>query len=156
MNSERHARQGQGPKQKDVTVSEERTPQTVSPSPHVRIAEGGFEDLVNSISSRPYLKLALLTIGHRDPRPALEDIAAMPLEKRYAWRVVSALKRAFGDFDSVSAKADVATLLPQDLQKVRSLLRLRPKQFCIFLSVLLGKEAMEQVVTEAINVGKES
>jgi hypothetical protein len=43
----------------------------------------------------------------------------------------------------------------EDLTKVVELLRLRPIQFCIFLKALLGEEAMERLMSNAIAVAKQ-
>jgi hypothetical protein len=36
----------------------------------------------------------------------LEVVRQLPLEKRYVWRVASALKWGFADFDNVNVNAD--------------------------------------------------
>ena len=90
----------------------------------------------------------------RDTGPALREIPALPLEKRYLWRVVSALKWAFVDLEDLNIEADTETLPLEDLKKVVRLVRLRPMQFCLFLSALLGSEKMEQIMTEAIEQAK--
>jgi len=56
------------------------------------------EDLIRSPAMQPYVKLALAVMGRKDVAPAVEEITALPLEKRYTWRVASALKWAFADF----------------------------------------------------------
>ncbi|MGD1092874.1 MAG: hypothetical protein ABSB35_12900, partial [Bryobacteraceae bacterium] len=38
------------------------------------------EDLMDSPAMQPYMNLALAVMGHKDPRPAIEEIAALPLE----------------------------------------------------------------------------
>lgn len=50
------------------------------------------EDLRDSPAMQPYLKLAAAVMAHKDPRPAVDEIAALRLEERYTWRVASALK----------------------------------------------------------------
>jgi hypothetical protein len=50
------------------------------------------EDLLDSEAMQPYMKLALAVMGHKDVGPAIQEITALPLEKRYTWRVASALK----------------------------------------------------------------
>ena len=79
----------------------------------------------------------------------------MPLEKRYIWRIASALKWGFADFDSVYVPVDRETLSPEDLGKVVELLRFRPMQLCMFLKALLGTEVMERVMNEAIAGAKQ-
>lgn len=77
-----------------------------------------------------------------------------PLDRRYVWRVASALKWAFADLETVSVNVDGQTLSQEDLGKVVELLRLRPMQLCLFLKALLGEEAMERLMDEAIEVAK--
>jgi hypothetical protein len=101
-----------------------------------------------------YLKLAMSVMQNADTTVALEAIRQLPLEKRYVWRVASALKWAFADFDDLPAEADRQTLLPEDLVKVMDLLKFRPMQFCIFLKALVGADAMQRIMVEAIRVAK--
>jgi thioredoxin-related protein len=75
----------------------------------------------------------------------------LPLEKRYVWRVASALKWAFADFDNLNVVADKATLSPEDRAKVLGLLRVQPIQFCLFLKALFGPEEMKRVMIQAIS-----
>ena len=79
----------------------------------------------------------------------------MPLESRYIWRVASALKWAFADCETENVTADRATLLPGDLARVMELLKLRPMQFCLFLSALVGPEEMQTMMVQAIGVAKQ-
>jgi hypothetical protein len=80
----------------------------------------------------------------------MEEIAALPLEKRYVWRVASALKWAFADLETVSVNVDRETLSKEDLRKLIELVRIRPMQLCIFLKALVGTEGMEQLMNEGI------
>jgi len=118
--------------------------------------EEGAEDLMRLPEAQPYMRLAEAAVAGRDKGPALREIFELPLEKRYLWRVVSALKWAFVDLDDLSIEADMETLSREDLEKVASLVRLRPMQFCFFLSALFGSEKMEQIMTEAIERAKKS
>src|SRR5712692_5162273 len=118
------------------------------------ISEDGAHELATSPDMQPYLRLIKAGLQDRDASPNLEEIAAMPLEKRYVWRVASALKWAFADLETVSVNVDRRTLSREDLSKVIELLRLRPMQLCIFLKALLGAEAMERLMSEAIVVAK--
>ena len=46
------------------------------------------EDLLDSAAMEPYLNLAVaMMTGGKDTGPAIEELAALPLEKRYVWRV---------------------------------------------------------------------
>lgn len=49
---------------------------------------------------------------------------------------------------------DRQTLSKEDLGKVVELLRLRPMQLCLFLKALVGEEATERLMGEAIAVAK--
>jgi len=89
-------------------------------------------------------------VGHKDVRPAIEEITALPLEKRYTWRVASALKWAFADFEGLSVVADRRTLCQEDLDKLVDLLRVRPIQFCMFLAALFGEARMEKLISSSV------
>ena len=108
------------------------------------------EDLMDSLAMQPYMNLALAVMGHRDVGPAVKEIAALPLEKRYTWRVASALKWAFADFENLSVVADRRTLNQEDLDALVDLLRVRPIQFCLFLAALFGEERMESLISSAV------
>jgi hypothetical protein len=108
------------------------------------------EDLAESAAMQPYMNLALAVMGHKDPRPAVEEITALPLEARYTWRVASALKWAFADFENLNIVADRRTLGQEDLDKLVELLRHRPLQFCMFLAALYGEERMEEVMSASV------
>jgi hypothetical protein len=90
-----------------------------------------------------------------DPTAELEALRQLPLEKRYVWRVASALQWGFADFDSVNVDADRETLTPKDFAKVMDLLKLYPLQFCIFLKSLVGPEEMQRMMVEATKVAKQ-
>jgi len=116
--------------------------------------EDGAHELATSPEMQPYLRLIKAGMQDRDTNPKLEEIAALPLEKRYVWRVASALKWAFADLETVSVNVDRETLSKEDLKKLIDLLRLRPIQFCMFLKALVGTEGMERLMAEAITVVK--
>ncbi|MGA3240148.1 MAG: hypothetical protein ABSG03_28060 [Bryobacteraceae bacterium] len=116
--------------------------------------EEGAEELINSAMMRPYVRLAEAVITHQGIEEAVAEIAGLPLEQRYLWRVLSALKWGFADFDNVNVVIDRKTLRPEDREKVVDLIQHRPVQFCMFLKALLGEEAMEQMMTNAINIAK--
>lgn len=108
------------------------------------------EDLLDSAAMEPYMNLAIAVMGGKDTAPAIEAIAALPLGQRYVWRVASALKWAFVDFESLNIEADRQTLSPEDQGQLDDLLKHRPLQFCIFLSTLLGQKQMELLMLSAI------
>jgi hypothetical protein len=116
--------------------------------------EEGSRELLTSPNMQPYMQLAKMVVQQQDPKEALELLSKLPLENRYVWRITSAIKWAFCDYDSISVEADRATLKETDLKKVLELLRLRPVQFCLFLKVLLGQEEMERIMLEALAMAK--
>jgi hypothetical protein len=118
------------------------------------ISEEGAQELATSPDMQPYLRLIKAGLQDHDTIPHMEEIAGIPLEKRYVWRVASALKWAFADLETVSVNVDRETLSKEDLRKVIELLRLRPIQFCIFLKALVGDEAMERLMKEGIEAAK--
>ena len=90
-----------------------------------------------------------------DCAAVLEAIRRLPFERRYVWRVASALKWGFADFDNANVDADRKTLKPEDFAKVTDLLRYRPIQLCIFLKALFGEEEMQRMIAEAIKVARQ-
>ena len=118
------------------------------------VSEDGAHELATSPDMQPYLRLIKAGLQDKDTTPHVEEIAALPLEKRYIWRIASALKWGFADFDSVYVPVDRETLSAEDLGKVVELLRFRPMQLCMFLKALLGTEVMERVMAEAIAAAK--
>ena len=113
------------------------------------------EDLIESAAMQPYMNLATAVMGHKDVGPAIEKITALPLEERYTWRVASALKWAFTDFENLSVVADRRTLRQEDLDKLVDLLKVRPLQFCMFLAALFGEEQMEKVISASVQQVKQ-
>ena len=112
--------------------------------------EAEAEDLIDPPAMEPYVKLALAVMGHKDVGPAVEEITALPLEKRYTWRVASALKWAFADFENLNVVADRRTLSQEDLETLVDLLRVRPHQFCLFLAALFGEDQMEKMMSSSV------
>lgn len=108
------------------------------------------EDLLDSPALQPYMNLAMAVMGHKDPRPAIEEISALPLEQRYTWRVASALKWAFANFENLSVVADRRTLGQEDLDTLVELLRVRPVQLCMFFAALFGEERMEKLMAASV------
>ena len=108
------------------------------------------EDLLDSPAMQPYLNLALAVMEHKDVAPAIEKISALPLEERYTWRVASALKWAFADFENLSVVADRRTLGQEDLDTLVDLLRIRPVQFCMFFAALFGEERIEKLMAASV------
>jgi hypothetical protein len=119
-------------------------------------AEAGSDELVRSERMRPYLALLTAKMGGQDTAPFLVALAAVPLEDRYVWRVMSALKWAFCDLETESATADLHTLSTEDLKTVTEPLALRAIQFCLFVKALLGQNATEQMMQQALRYAKDS
>jgi hypothetical protein len=117
--------------------------------------EDGAHELATSPEMEPYLDFAVAVMQDADATAELEAIRKLPLEKRYVWRVASALKWGFADFDDLGVEADRATLTAEDFAKVKDLLKFRPMQFCIFLKALVGAEEMQRMMVQAIGVVKE-
>jgi hypothetical protein len=119
-------------------------------------SEEGASELLSSPEMHPYMRLMMKgMVDESTIQSELDEMAALPLEKRYVWRVASALKWGFADFDSVNVAVDRETVSPDDLQKIAELLRLRPIQFCIFLKTLFGTEDMERMMSAAIKAARQ-
>jgi hypothetical protein len=116
--------------------------------------EEGAHELASSPDMKPYLEFIKAVMQDHEPSPELEAIRQLPLEKRYVWRIASALKWGLADCDDLSVKADKQTLTPEDFAKVMELLKLRPMQFAIVLKALVGDQEMERMMIEAIKVAK--
>ena len=102
----------------------------------------------------PYLEYIMASMQGADVQPHLEALSKLPLEKRYVWRVASAMKWGFADFDSEPVAADRETLNPEDFAKVVDLLKFRPIQFCMFLKALVGAEEMKTMMVKAISLAR--
>ena len=112
------------------------------------------EELLDSAAMEPYMDLAIAMMGGKDTRPAIEKLAALPLEERYVWRVASALKWAFADLETLNVEVDRETILKEDRPRLIELLKNRPLQFCLFLSALFGEKQMEIQMVSAIRAAK--
>jgi hypothetical protein len=117
--------------------------------------EDGAHELATSPDMEPYLRLIMAQMQGGDATAEVKALRQLPLEKRYIWRVASALKWAFADLETESVQADKATLSPEDLGRVTELLKIRPMQFCIFLAALVGPEEMQRMMVQAIGVAKQ-
>jgi len=118
------------------------------------VSEDGAHELATSPEMQPYLRLIKAGMQDHDITPHVEEIRQLPLEKRYVWRVASALKWAFADFDDVNVNVDRETLSEEDLKKLVELLRFRPIQMCMFLKALLGTESMEMLIEQGLTLAK--
>jgi hypothetical protein len=119
-------------------------------------SEDGAQELVRSEKMKPYLALMKAQIAGQDTEPNLAALAALPLEERYVWRVISALKWAFCDLETENAIADFRTLSEEDRVRVAEPLTLRATQFCLFVNALIGEDATERIMQHALRCAKES
>lgn len=119
-------------------------------------SEEGAQDLVRSERMKPYLAFLKAQMSGEDTEPYLAALAVLPLEERYVWRVMSALKWAFCDLDTENAIADLHTLSEDDLKKALEPLSLRAIQFCLFVNALIGEDATERIMEHAVRCAKES
>ena len=103
----------------------------------------------------PYLEFIKALMQDHDPTPELEAIRQLPLEKRYVWRIASALKWGLADCDDLSVQADKRTMMPEDFARVMDLLKFRPIQLAFVLKALVGGEEMQRMMIEAIGVAKQ-
>ena len=116
--------------------------------------EEGAHELASSPDMEPYLRFAMAVMQNADPTAELEGIRQLPLEKRYVWRVASALKWAFADCDDLGVEADKRTLTPEDFSKVMGLMKFRPMQLAIVLKTLVCAEEMQRMMIEAIKAAR--
>jgi len=117
--------------------------------------EEGAHELFDSPEMEPYCRYLMAGMTGQDVTAELDAIRQLPLEKRYLWRVVSALKMGFADFDTVNVAVDRQTLRSADFAKVMDLLKLRPAQFCMLVAALVGPEHMERTMLQAIGMAKQ-
>jgi len=118
--------------------------------------EEGASELASSPDMGPYLEYIMASMQGADVQPHLEALSKLPLEKRYVWRVASAMKWGFADFDSEPVVADRDTLNPHDFAKVVDLLKFRPIQFCMFLKALVGADEMKRMMLKAILLAQQN
>jgi hypothetical protein len=116
--------------------------------------EESAQGLASSPDMQPYVNLIMAEMQGSDCVTELEAIHNLPVERRYVWRVASALRWGFADFDSTNVDADRKTMTPEDLAKVKEVLRYRPIQLCIFLKALLGEEEMQRTMVDVIGIAR--
>jgi hypothetical protein len=68
--------------------------------------EDGAHELASSPEMEPYLRYIQAALIEMGVGPWAQAIADLPLEKRYVWRVASALKWGFADFEEWSLIVD--------------------------------------------------
>ncbi len=119
-------------------------------------SEDSAQELVRSEKMKPYLAILKAQMSGQDAEPYMDALAALPLEERYVWRVISALKWAFCDLETENALADFRTLSEEDRVRVAEPLTLRATQFCLFVNALLGEDATGRIMQHALRCAKES
>lgn len=72
--------------------------------------EDGAKELLNSPEMQPYSRYIEAAMFGGDVGPSMREIADLPLEKRYVWRVASALRWGFADFEDWNVVVDRKTL----------------------------------------------
>jgi hypothetical protein len=117
--------------------------------------EDGARELMSTPERRPYQRYIEPARLGGDIDESVREIAELPLEKRYVWRIASALTWGFADFEDWSVVVDRKTLTPEDAAKLMRLPRVRHIQFCMFLKALVGNEEMERLMTQGIALAKE-
>lgn len=101
------------------------------------------------VKNEVILGVAEAQIGGPDTKLRLTALAELPLEEKYVWRVVSALKWAFCDLDTESANcrpSDLHTLSEKISRPSVEPLSFRANQFWLFVNALLGEAATVQLV----------
>jgi hypothetical protein len=93
------------------------------------------EELSNSEEARPYLDYFTRSVSGdaAGVEAALRALRDLPLEKRYTWRVFSALKWAFADFESASVRLDLLSISQPTRTEMTKELELRFQQLQILL-----------------------
>ena len=74
------------------------------------------EDLARSAAMRPYMNYyeAVVKNDHQGAEDAAQQIKHLPLEQRYIWRIMSALKWGLSDFDFKTVKLDLPHLSDEE------------------------------------------
>jgi hypothetical protein len=108
------------------------------------------DELANSEEMKVYDDVFVASMSGGDIEAALQRVAALKLNKRYVWRVASALDWAFADSDSETAKLDWALMSEEERAEVSHMLRLRVVQFAFFIRALYGKEECIRRFEEAL------
>lgn len=115
-------------------------------------AEDGAAELTASPDMKPYHEFFVALTKGLNGEEQLDALRKIPLEKRYTWRVVSALKSAFADYDSECVRADMRTVSQEDFTKVLELIIMRPTQFCLLLKALVGEQQMRNLMGDAMKM----
>jgi hypothetical protein len=117
--------------------------------------EEGAHELASSPDMEPYLDFIKAVMPDHDPSPELEAIRQLPLEKRYVWRIASALKWGLADCDDLSVEADKRTSTPEDFAKVMDLMKFSLMHLAFVLKALVGAEEMLRMMVQAIGAARQ-
>ena len=95
------------------------------------------KELASSEGTRPYVDYFKKAYSNdaAGVEAALEVLRDLPLEQRYTWRVFSALKWAFADFDDEMVRLDLAYIPDPKRSEIVRELELRSRQFQLLLRV---------------------
>jgi len=99
------------------------------------------QELVRSEQSRPYTGywMKAYTNDADGVERALQVLRDLPLEKRYTWRVISALKWGFADFDDECVKLDLPHIPETTRAEMAKELQIRFLQLQMLLKVFKEK-----------------
>lgn len=95
------------------------------------------QELVRSEQSRPYTDYFTKAYSNdaAGVESTLRTLRDLPLEKRYTWRVFSALKWAFADFDDECVKLDLPHIREKTRTEIVKELQIRFLQLEMLLKV---------------------
>ena len=95
------------------------------------------QELVRSEQSRPYMDYWMRAYSNDTAgvESALQVLQDLPLEKRYTWRVVSALKWGLADFDDECVKLDLPHIPEEKRAEMLKELQIRFLQLEMLLKV---------------------
>ena len=95
------------------------------------------QELVRSEQARPYTNYFMKAYSNDAAgiESALQVLRDLPLEKRYTWRVFSALKWALADFDDECVRLDLPHIPETTRAEMTKELQIRFLQFEMLLKV---------------------
>jgi hypothetical protein len=99
-------------------------------------------DLATSEEAQPYLDYFMKAYRNDSVglEIALKTLQGLPLEKRYTWRVFSALKWAFADFDDECVRLDLPSISEAKRSEMAKELELRFLQMQMLLRVFQSEQ----------------
>lgn len=96
------------------------------------------ESLAQSENIKPYIEILGAMMGGENTDSLMALMREIPLERRYIWRIVSALKWGLADFDSATVKIDRDTLPSEKVAEIIKELESRAMQIRWALKALQG------------------